>query len=74
MARFSRRAKGTEAIWLACLAAAHLIAALNGGCAEQPSPLPETISNADWKTVSSTTDGQWVTKVYHGWAGPSSQM
>ena len=30
----------------------------------------------DVGTSSATTsvDGQWITQVYHGWAGPSSQM
>ena len=24
--------------------------------------------------ATSSVDGQWITHVYHGWAGPSSQM
>jgi len=65
MPRLFRRAKGTEATWLARLVAAQLIAALGGGCAEQPSALPGA-SNSDWKTASSAADGQWTTQFYRG--------
>ena len=25
-------------------------------------------------SATNSVDGQWITHVYHGWAGPSSQM
>jgi hypothetical protein len=49
----------------------------------QPSgPLMETESNAGSGTfgdasadaAATADDGGWTTRVYHGWAGPSSQM
>ena len=75
---------------IASIIGAVLIAGSLGGCAtfmqafsaEQPTAaLVEPASNsgagasdvsADAATAS--VDSQWTTRVYHGWAGPSSQM
>jgi len=66
-----------------------LLAGSLGGCATlmqafsmQPTAaLSETDSNAGSGTLGdagadatvTAADGQWTTRVYHGWAGPSSQ-
>ena len=74
---------------IAHIVAALLIAGALGGCASliqslsggQPiAALADPASNSGWiasadaRTGSATTDGSWITRVYHGWAGPSSQM
>ena len=66
-----------------------LIAGSLGGCAtfmqafsaEQPTAaLVEPASNSgagasdDPDAATASVDSQWTTRVYHGWAGPSSQM
>ena len=33
-----------------------------------------TFGDASADTTTTAVDGQWTTRVYHGWAGPSSQM
>ena len=61
-----------------------------GGCATlmqafSPQPigtLVEPGSNPEWgasdqesvDAATASVDSQWTTRVYHGWAGPSSQM
>ncbi len=67
-----------------------VVAASLGGCATlmqalsaQPTaPLVESESNSGALTsvnvsadaATASVDSQWTTRVYHGWAGPSSQM
>ena len=33
-----------------------------------------TFGDASADATATAVDGQWTTRVYHGWAGPSSQM
>ncbi len=81
--------KGIPAARSACMVVALLVASPLGGCATlmqafsavEPIAAPtETVSNAgsfgdaSADSTASAVDGQWTTRVYHGWAGPSSQM
>ncbi len=80
--------KGIQAARIGPIAVALLIAASSGGCATlmqavQPTAalvepeLNSRSSASDEVSANSATppvDSQWITHVYRGWAGPSSEM
>lgn len=83
-----RGTEGIQAVRIGRMVVALLIAISSSGCATLMQPFsavqptgalvePEAnsgpnASDADPPTAS--VEGQWITRVYLGWAGPSSQM
>jgi hypothetical protein len=35
---------------------------------------PGSSEDVGTSSAATSVDGQWITHIYHGWAGPSSQM
>jgi hypothetical protein len=72
---------------IALTISAVLIAGSLGGCATlmqgfSAQPTVGSASDPGWSisdqestdAATASVDSQWTTRVYHGWAGPSSQM